>query len=417
MAEESCTKHIQGSFSRAVYTDFRKEESFMLIIHAHLFPMDQDPIPDGFLAWENGVITSIGPMKLCPPMLENTIDLKGASLMPGLIDAHCHIGICGDGGGIENEDINEETDPVTPHLRAIDAVNPFDRCFEEAVAAGVTTVLTGPGSANPIAGEFCALKTWGETIEDRIIAAPVGMKFSLGENPKMTYSGKNQTPITRMATAALIREQLMKARRYQKDKARAAEDDELDEPELDLKCEALIPALNRKIKAFFHAHRADDILTAIRISEEFGLDPVIVHGTEGYRIASTLSKKKIPVITGPIMGDRSKPELLYHTTANTALLRQHGVPTAICTDHPETPIQYLALTAALCQKAGLSREDALLSLTRWAAELSGVSSRAGTLTPGKDADLVIFQGDPFDIMNSPQCVLINGEVRFGRLNV
>ena len=223
----------------------------MLIIHAHLFPMDQDPIPDGFLAWENGVITSIGPMKLCPPMLENTIDLKGASLMPGLIDAHCHIGICGDGGGIENEDINEETDPVTPHLRAIDAVNPFDRCFEEAVAAGVTTVLTGPGSANPIAGEFCALKTWGETIEDRIIAAPVGMKFSLGENPKMTYSGKNQTPITRMATAALIREQLMKARRYQKDKARAAEDDELDEPELDLKCEALIPALNRKIKAFF----------------------------------------------------------------------------------------------------------------------------------------------------------------------
>jgi len=311
--------------------------------------------------------------------------------------------------GFEGEDVNEETHPLTPQLRAIDAVNFLDDCFKEAVAAGITTVLTGPGSANPIGGQWVAMKTFGHSMEDMAVKEPVGMKFAFGENPKSCYNAKSMAPVTRMATAALIRKQLQKAKNYISDIARAAEDEELDEPDFDDKCEALIPVLNGEVKAFMHAHRADDILTAVRIAKEFGLDYVLVHATEGYKIADILARENAAVITGPIICDRSKPELKGLTPKNTALLYEKGISCAVCTDHPVIPIQYLPLSAAICVKEGLPREEAIRAMTIRAAQIAGIEERVGSLLPGKDADFVVFADDPLLVASSPSLVVISGQ--------
>lgn len=276
----------------------------MFFYHAALMPMTGAEIPDGCLEISDSRIAALGSMDTAPTFPADAIDLRGALVMPGMIDAHCHIGMFGDGLCFEGDDGNEETDPITPHLRAIDAVNPFDRCFSEALDAGVTTVLTGPGSTNPIAGEWIAMKTAGISADEMAFRSPIGMKFSLGENPKNSYNDKGQTPITRMGTAALIREQLKKAVRYQTALNRSQNSDDIDPPEYDIKCEALLPLLRRECKAFFHAHRADDILTAIRLSKEFSLDAVIVHATEGWKIAPLLAAEQAKVILGPIIADR-----------------------------------------------------------------------------------------------------------------
>ncbi len=381
----------------------------MLFINGNIMTMEETNYPKGYIETEGTRIKSVGPMGDLNRIPDDAMDLKGALVLPGFIDAHTHLGMWEDGLGFEGDDGNEETDPVTPHLRALDAVNPFDRCFTEASEAGITTVLTGPGSANPIAGQWLAMKTGGLP-EDRVFHSPIAMKFALGENPKTIYNGKNLAPITRMATAALIREQLKKAQRYMTDMENARNDEDLDEPEYDMKCEALIPVLKREIKAFFHAHRADDILTAIRISKEFNLDYIIVHGTEGHKIASLLKKENVSVITGPVLCDRSKPELRELTTANTSILFRSGVRTAICTDHPVIPIQYLPLSAAVCVKAGLPREEALREITILPAEICGISDRVGSLKAGKDADFCVFEEDPLNIMTSPLHVVINGSL-------
>lgn len=289
----------------------------MLFIHAHLFTMQPSEqgfltIPDGFLLTNGAVITALGPMEECPS-LENevVIDLHGQNVYPGFIDAHCHMGLAEEGLNFEGDDLNEITDPVTPHLRGIDAINPLNQSFEEAVAAGITTVVTGPGSANAIGGQFCAIKTFGKNIDRMIVQEPVAMKFALGENPKNCYNDKSETPMTRMATAALIREQLKKAQRYYEDVLKAEEDEtgETDPPDFDAKCDALLPVIKGELKAHFHCHRADDILTALRLTREFELDSVLVHCTEGYLIADELAEAGIKVITGPLMTTRSKPEL------------------------------------------------------------------------------------------------------------
>ncbi|MFZ2539392.1 MAG: amidohydrolase, partial [Oscillospiraceae bacterium] len=281
----------------------------MLIINAKIMTMEENNYDNGYVSIKDGKIDAIGTMESLTLSDVNTIDAKSALLLPGFIDCHCHIGMWDDGLGFEGDDGNEETDPITPQLRAIDAVNSFDDCFLEAIHAGITSVLTGPGSANPIAGQWIAMKTAGTRIDDMIIKSPVGMKFALGENPKSVYNSKSQTPVTRMAIAALIREQLKKAKRYMEDWANYLEDEDFDEPEYDIKCEALVPVLKREIKAFFHAHRADDIFTAIRIAKEFNLDYVLIHATEGYKIADTLKFENAQIIAGPIICDRSKPEL------------------------------------------------------------------------------------------------------------
>lgn len=390
----------------------------MLVTNARIETMvaGAEEIASGYLRLAGGKIADIGEMADLPSVeSEEVLNVSGATVMPGLIDAHTHLGMWENALGLEGDDGNESTDPITPQMRAIDGVNPTDLCFTEAVASGVTTVLTGPGSANPIAGSWCAMKTYGRQIDQMVLNANVGMKFSLGENPKMTYHDKGEMPSTRMGIAALMREQLHKARRYLADVQKAEADEDCDLPEYDAKCEALIPVLTRNSKAFFHAHRTDDIFTAVRIAKEFSLDCVIIHGTAAYEIADVLAAEQIPVIAGPVIGDRSKPELQRQTVQNIPLLHQAGVSVAICTDHPEVPIQYLPLTAGLCIKAGLPQEQALELLTRIPAEICGIADRVGTLEVGKDADLLVCSGDLFSVYTSPDYVIAGGAVvdRFG----
>lgn len=379
----------------------------MLIINGILHPMDGPVIPNGYVLIEGTSISAVGPMDSAPPA-EEIIDAHGGHVLPGLIDIHTHLGLFGDGLGFEGDDGNESTDPVTPHLRAIDGVNPFDRGFQEAREGGVTTVLTGPGSANPIAGQFAALKTVGRRVDDMVIAAPAAMKFALGENPKNSYNDRHETPITRMATAALIREQLYKAREYLRKQEEAQNDEDAEPPDFDAKAEALLPLLRGELTAHFHAHRADDIATAIRLSKEFGLKYVIIHGTEGHLIADLLAGEGVPVVAGPLISDRCKPELVNQTVENPARLAAAGVPVALCTDHPENPIQYLPLSAALAARAGMEEEAALSAITLTAAQIAGIAHRVGSLTPGKDADVVIFDRHPFEVSAKVTTVLING---------
>lgn len=381
----------------------------MKLKNAVLHTMEGIDYENGWMTVENGVITGLGPMGICPQQPgEEWLDLDGAHIYPGFIDAHTHLGMWEDGLTFEGDDGNEETDPITPQLRAIDALNPMDRCFREALESGVTTVITGPGSANPIGGQLAAIKTAGRCIDKMIVKAPVAMKMALGENPKTVYHGKNQTPVTRMATAALIREQLRKAERYLDDTERALAEEDFDPPEYDIKCEALLPLLRREIPAHIHCHRADDIFTAIRIAEEFQLDYVIVHGTEGHLITEELAEKKARVLSGPIFCDRSKPELRNLTPACPGKLTEAGIQTALITDHPVIPIQYLPLCAGLAVREGMDPEMALRAITIEPARICGLDDRLGSLAVGKDADFSVFRQNPLTIAAKPEKVFVGG---------
>ncbi len=381
----------------------------MVILHAALHPMDGPAISDGYLRMAEGTITAIGAMADYVPEPDEAIyDAAGAFVMPGLVDAHCHLGMIENALGFEGDDVNEVTDPCTPHLRAIDGVNPLDRCFTDAVQAGVTTVVTAPGSANPVGGQAAAIKTWGRRIDDMIVKAPLCVKFALGENPKTCYKDRDETPITRMATAAIIREALYKAKEYGEKLARAAQDPDQDPPEYDMKCEALLPVLRREVQAHFHAHRADDIFTAIRIAKEFDLDYVIVHGTEAHLIADILQSEGARVITGPSLGDRCKPELANLSFETPGVLNRAGVLCSICTDHPETPLPYLPLCAALAVKSGLDAEAALRAITINPAKIAGIDQRVGSLTVGKDADVVVFSENPLHLSATVKAVFAGG---------
>ena len=382
----------------------------MLIIHAHLHTMAGADIADGYLRTEGNQIAELGGMPVEPKPGEEVIDAQGAGLYPGFVDAHTHLGMWEDGLTFEGDDGNEETDPVTPQLRAIDAINPVDRCFQEALHAGVTTVVTGPGSANAIGGQMAAVKTYGSCIDHMIVKAPFAIKMALGENPKSVYHGKNQAPSTRMSTAALIREQLYKAKRYQEEMERAEKDEDFDMPEFDMKCEALLPALRREIQVHFHAHRADDIFTAVRIAKEFQLDYVVVHGTEAHLIAGGLVETGTRVLSGPFLCDRSKPELRNQTPSTPGILSGAGVPTAIITDHPVIPIQYLPVCAGLAVREGMDYEEALRAITINPAKICGLDHRLGSLEVGKDADLVLFDQDPLTIAAKPKMVIAGGKL-------
>lgn len=381
----------------------------MLIINGIIHTMDGPVMENGYVAVKGSKIARVGPMSECPKSWEGeTIDAQGGHVCPGFIDAHCHLGMFGDSLGFESEDGNEETDPYTPQLRAIDAVNPLDRCFSEARAAGVTTVLTGPGSANPVSGQFAALKTSGRWVDAMVVKAPVSMKLALGENPKQVYHDRDETPVTRMATAAIIRENLRKAVEYGEKLDKAARDEDAEEPDYDAKLEALLPVVRGELPVHIHAHRADDIATGIRIAKEFKLNCVIVHGTEGHLIPELLAGERIPVITGPALGDRSKPELANMTLENPLILSRAGVEVAICTDHPEVPIQYLPLCAALAVKGGMDQEEALAAITINAARIAGLDGLLGSLTPGKEADVVVTDRHPLELLGSVRAVLMGG---------
>ncbi len=381
----------------------------MLIINGTVHTMDGPVIENGYVAVSGSKIAAVGPMEECPASWEGeTFDARGGHICPGFLDVHCHLGMFGDALGFESDDGNEETDPCTPHLRAIDAINPLDRCFAEARAAGVTTVLTGPGSANPVSGQFAALKTDGRWVDAMVVRAPVAMKLALGENPKQVYHDRDETPVTRMATAAIIRENLRKAVEYGEKVDKATQEEDADPPDYDARLEALLPVVRGELPVHIHAHRADDIATGVRIAKEFNLKCVMVHGTEGHLIPELLAGEGIPVITGPALGDRSKPELSNMTLENPARLRRAGVEIAICTDHPEVPIQYLPLCAALAVKGGLDEESALAAITISAAKIAGLGDSLGSLTPGKEADVVVTDRHPLELLSRVVAVLLGG---------
>ena len=381
----------------------------MLIFNGVVHPVDAPVIPNGYVELEGGKIKGVGPIEALPKGCEGpSLDVKGGHIVPGFVDAHCHLGLFGDALKFEGDDGNEATNPCTPHVRAIDGVNPLDRCFQEAREGGVTTVLTGPGSANPISGQGIVIKTLGAWVDQMVLKAPATMKMALGENPKTVYNGRKETPTTRMGTASVIRTELARALEYMDRQDKADTEAGTNAPGYDPRLEALIPVLRGELPVHIHAHRADDIATAVRICREFGLKYVVVHGTEGYRVTELLAAEGVGVITGPILTDRSKPELAGLTIENPARLAKAGVEIAICTDHPVTPIQYLPLCAAIAVRGGLEPEEALRAITLGGARLAGVAHRVGSLTPGKDADVVVTSGHPLEWTGSVEHVFING---------
>ena len=380
----------------------------MLFINAQILTMSGSAIENGYLLARDGKIISLGPMRHLPTRDgQEVIDLNGKLLLPGFVDAHSHLGLSEEGVGAEGEDLNETSDPATPHIRAIDGLNPIDRSLPEAWAGGVTCIVTSPGSANTIGGQICAFKPVGRRIDNAILKEPLAMKFALGENPKTAHGANKKAPYTRMAEAAIIRESLMKASCYLDTKRTTANDE--THPTFDFKSEALIPVLERKIRAHFHAHRASDILTAIRISKEFNLDYVLVHCTEGHLIADILAEENPHIICGPVIVSRTKPELSNLEIANAVTLTGKGLKPAICTDHPVIPAHYLATSAAIVAAEGLNDEQALQSITLWAAIAAGLDDRVGSLEPGKDADLLVYDEHPLHTYRKPSMVFIDGE--------
>lgn len=385
----------------------------MKIYNAKIYTMSSiNIIENGWVEIVDGKIADIG--KGDCPHCDTDYNANGNMLLPGFIDCHTHLGIIENGLGFEGDDCNEESDAFTPHLRAIDGINPLDYCFKEAYSRGITSVIISPGSANAVGGEMVAVKTKGVCIDDMIIRVP-SVKFALGENPKTVYNDKSETPITRMAIASIIREGLYKAKRYYDD-VREAKEEEGNLPEYDIKCESLLDIIDNSRKAHFHCHRADDICTALRISKEFNIKPVLVHCTEGHLIAEKLGKEQAEAIVGPIICDRSKPELQNHSIATCSQLHDKGVKIAICTDHPVVPIQYLPVSAAAVVKGGLPYYEALKSITINAAEIGLIDDKTGSISIGKDADLQLYSDDPLNIMTEPLWVMIEGNIVAGELN-
>ena len=376
----------------------------MIIYNVTVCPVSREPFY-GYVRIQDGKIAEVSQGDPVQPDDEMT-DGCGGFLYPGFIDIHTHMGFIGDGASEEGIDVNEGSDPVTPGLRAIDGINYYDGYFRDAVASGVTSVVTGHGSLNVIVGSMIAVKTGAANLEDAYMGT-VGMKFAFGENPK-SYADRDEAPQTRSDIAALIRETLYKARQYMERKNSA--ESPSDAPDFDLGYEALIPLLEGKIKAHMHCHRADDILTALRICEEFSLKPLLIHCTEGYKIADILAKKNAAAVAGPIICDRGKPEMAHAYLGNAAALSKAGVPVAICTDHPEVSINFLLNSVAWCVKYGMSREDAIRAVTLTAAELAGTADRTGSIDVGKDADLVLLNGDPLDIMTDVVMTIVDGRI-------
>ncbi len=384
----------------------------ILIKNGRILTMAQKNYERGDILIEGGKIKKIAE-EIPSPEGAEIIDAEGMWVMPGIVDAHCHIGMWEDGIGFEGADGNEETDPVTPHLRAIDGINPEDTSFREAREHGITTVVTGPGSANVVGGQFAALKTYGRRVDDMIIKAPLAVKVALGENPKRVYSEQKKSPSTRMATAAILRETLIQAQEYKR-KLELGKEDPDKMPERDLGMEVLVKVLDRELPLKVHAHRADDILTAIRIAKEFNVDITIDHCTEGHKITDFLLEDNARIIVGPLLTERSKVELKNLSFKAPAILSKAGLKVAIMSDHPVIPIQYLPVCASLAVREGMDEMEALKAITINAAWVSGLDDRVGSLEEGKDADVVIFDGHPLDVRSRTRMVFIDGKLVFER---
>lgn len=383
----------------------------MILIKGGLVrPITSPDIPGGEILVDNGKIVAIG-QNVDAPADVQVIDATGLLVTPGFIDAHTHIGMSEEASRWEGNDTNEYSDPVTPHVRGIDAINPMDEAFENAIKGGVTTAITGPGSANVIGGTFLAMKLHGECVDDMVIKNPVAMKIAFGENPKGAY-GQNgrKAPVTRMMTAALLRENLMKAKRYREEVDAAEKDPDAKRP-FDMKMEAMLPVMRGEIPLKSHAHRADDILTSIRIAKEFGVGITLDHCTEGHLIIDKI--KDYNAMIGPSFGSKTKQELKCKSFATPGILEKAGMDVCIITDAPVIPLNYLPLCAGLAIREGMSVEGAWRAITINPAKVIGIEDRVGSLEVGKDADIVLFQGDPLaDIACRAKCVLVNGEVAY-----
>lgn len=337
-----------------------------------------------------------------------TVDASGMWVLPGFIEAHCHIGMEEPGTGAAGDDVNESTDPVTPYLNALDGVNIYDETFRLALKAGITAVCTGPGSANVIGGTFSVLKTYGNTLFDMVVKEKAAMKAALGENPKRVYGNKGKMPSTRMGSAYLLRDALIKTRNYMMKKKKALEKGESFEE--DLKFEELIPVIKGIMPLKVHVHRADDITTALRIADEFKLKITLDHCSEGLLLTDEIKKRNIPAVIGPTMTFRRKVETKNKTFETAGIFADKGILTAITTDHPVTCIEYLPICAGLCVKNGMDFMKALEAITINPAKLLCIEDRVGSIEINKDADISIFDGNPLEIMTSVKMVIINGKI-------
>ena len=378
----------------------------LTIIHGNIMTMAGKDYEDGFVQIRNGKITAVGDMADCPVQKggDGVICANGNPVLPGIIEAHCHMGITEEKKGMEGDDCNESVEPITPYLRAIDAINPMDAAFDDALRAGITSAMVGPGSSNVVGGQFAFIKTHGRCIDRMIVKAPAAMKVAFGENPKVNFSGQNISPATRMAIAAMLREELFKAQEYQRKRK------ENPEQEKDFRYECWLPVLEGRIPLKAHVHRADDILTAIRIAKEFHLSMTLDHCSEGLLFAEEIKESGFPAIVGPDMASRNKIEVQNMAFKTVGILNKEGICTAITTDHPVSMIQFLPICAGLAVKSGLPQQEGLRSITINAARICGVSDRVGSLEPGKDGDVVIFDGNPLEVFTSALCTIIEGKV-------
>ncbi|WP_033295754.1 amidohydrolase [Amycolatopsis jejuensis] len=381
--------------------------AYKAIVGGYVVPVGAAPIEGGTVLIEDGRITEVGTeADVDVPEDAELVDGSGSWVLPGFLDAHAHLGVHEDGEGWSGNDTNEMTDPNGARFRAVDGIDPYEPGFDDALSGGVTSVVIKPGSGNPIGGQTIGVKTWGRSILDMTFAEQVSVKSALGENPKRIYGEKKVTPSTRLGVAAILREAFTTARNYQ-----AKRDHTLGEGkpfEVDLTNETLVKVLDGELYWDQHVHRADDMVTAIRLADEFGYRLVINHGTEGHLIADLLAERDVPVILGPLFTTKSKVELRNRSLRSAGILARAGVKLALTTDHPVVPINFLVYQAALAVKDGLDPETALKALTLHPAQMLGLDDRIGALAPGLDADVVLWSGDPLDVMNRAMRVFVRG---------
>jgi imidazolonepropionase-like amidohydrolase len=385
-------------------------EASIAITGGRVVPIEGEPVDGGTVLLRDGKIAAVeGPGFAVPDGVE-VVDATGKWVLPGFIDAHAHAGVGEEAQGWAGQDTNERTSPVTAQVRALDGINPADLGFRDAISGGILAVNVNPGSANPIGGQTVAIKCWGRTVDEMVLREPAGMKSALGENPKRVYGERHEMPSTRLGIAAVIRSAFVDAQNYQAklDAVRAGITADASPVARDLKLEALCRVLRREIPWRQHCHRADDIATAMRMAREFGYDLVIDHGTEAYLLADQIAAASIPVIIGPLLTSRSKVELRNRSLANPGRLAAAGVTIAITTDHPVVPIHFLIHQATLAVKEGLDPVTALRAVTINPARIIGCEDRIGSLTAGKDADVVIWSGDPLDVMSRAERAYVDG---------
>ena len=378
----------------------------LLIKNGYVKTMAGEDIQNGcVLIGDDGKIAEVG-ANIAAPENCTVVDAEGRLVTPGCVDAHCHIGLDNEAVGWEGRDYNEIVDPITPQMRAIDSIYPQDEAFENAVKNGVTSACTGPGSANVVGGTFTAIKLCGNRVDKMIIKEAIAMKCAFGENPKRCYGqGMKKSPMTRMGSAALLRELLFKTKRYLSDK------EEGKNPPFDMKFEAMIPVIKGELPLKAHAHRADDIFTAIRIAKEFGVKLTLDHCTDGSVIASELAEEGYPAFVGPTLGGKSKVELCNKSFTTPKELFDAGVDISIITDAPVIPLQYLPMCAGLAVNAGLPAEEAWKAITINPATQTGIGDRVGSLEVGKDGDVVIWTADPITVVGaSAYLTVIDGKI-------